>query len=190
MSKEMVRTIKNFAPQEHIDFWKEYIDETLPKARVLTPNRRWALAFGKDKYFDWSHHNLDEIGDIREMVLEYFDAISDAVRDLYSNENPLYVCSFWLAKQQPGGNVGGHIDTDEESNTHFKYSAVLYLTDNTKDGQLTFPYINHTVSASAGELAVFPSAGTDYFHEVKQIRHERYSLCFWFTEDESFAITN
>ena len=188
MGKELIKTIKGFANQEHIEFWKEYIDETLPIAQVLAPNKRWALAFGKDEYFEWSHHTLDPIDDIREMVQEYFEVASDAVRNLYQNDKKLYVCSFWLAKQNPGGNVGGHIDTDEEQNSHFKYSAVLYLTDNTNDGQLSFPYLSYTVAPKAGDIAIFPSAGTEYFHEVSEIKHERYSLCFWFTEDPNYAI--
>jgi len=188
MGKELVKSIKNFASQDHIDFWIDYIEETLPKSHVLAPNKRWALAFGKDQYFEWSHHTLDTISDIREMTLEYFSLISDVVRELYANEKPLYVCSFWMAKQNPGGNVGGHIDTDEDSNQHFKYSSVLYLTDSSKDGNLHFPYMKHTIKPEAGEIAIFPSAGDEYFHEVSTINHERYSLCFWFTEDPSFAI--
>lgn len=189
MGKELIKITKDIIDQEQIDFWIEYIDETLPLAMELPPGNRWALGFGYDDGFKQSNLTLDKINDVKEPVLEYFEALSEIVADLYDNKNKLYVCSFWMAKQTPGGTVSGHDDTDDgKMNPHFKYSAVLYLTDNTNDGQLVFPRLGYQIAAKPGEMAVFPSTGHEYFHEVSEIKHERYSLCFWFTEDPNYAI--
>ena len=187
-----IKVVHNFISLEDIEIFKEYNDQLLQSKPELffigNKGKRPVLQFGKDNAHLMSSPELDStIPEIKDLVRTYFLKATETIRDIYQDDRDLYVCSFWLAKQLPGANVQMHDDTDEGANTHFTYSAVLYLNTLKNTGDLIFNDLEYSVKPSAGDLVVFPSQATGN-HEVKEIDEFRYTLPMWLTTDKSYAL--
>lgn len=170
-----------------IDYMNNNIDKFKNYRATSNPNR-FALRFGKDQVFwDTSEHTLDKISDIESDVREFFDIVCEETEEAYGLDKKLYVASFWMAKQFPGAMVMPHHDSGYNVNTQFDYSVILYL-NKTDGGELTFPELKFTYNPEGRDLIMFPSKGEDMGHSVSNINEERYSILFWLTHDEYFAI--
>lgn len=157
---------------------------TGPKKLLFT------LPFGKDGYHNESRFDLNLIEPIRDTVNKYFDLVINHVKETYSDDSTLYVNSFWLAKQRPGGRIPVHNDNDQGNNKQFKYSCGAYLKTMNLDGTLDFENLNYQYSPVAGDLVTWPSQDSIYDHSVNKVSEDRYSMLFWLTEDPEFNLLN
>jgi hypothetical protein len=187
-----IKTIKQFISTEEIAQLCSYNDELLDTKADLffigNSGKRPVLQFGKDNSQKHSQHSMSGIlsPQIQGQLRAIFSKVIDTISQEYGESKQLYICSFWFAKQLPGANVAAHDDTDEGANTHFKYSAVLYLNTLINTGSLDFISLGYSVKPEAGDLVIFPSQGTG-LHEVKPIDQTRYTIPMWFTDDPSYA---
>jgi Rps23 Pro-64 3,4-dihydroxylase Tpa1-like proline 4-hydroxylase len=190
---DTIKVVKNFMDAEEMKFWRDYNDELLVTKQeqfaYYEDGLRPIFQFGKDlcdKHY-MSYENLDPLADMRDETRSIFDRVTSKTKEIFENENDLYMASFWFAKQLPGAHVGEHEDTDSGLNAHFKYSAVLYLNDLKITGQLIFTELKHSIKPSAGDLVIFRSKESGR-HMVEPIDEDRYTMAMWMTEDASFEI--
>jgi hypothetical protein len=184
-----IKVINNFLTQEECNFYIGYINSNIDKFLQTPETKRFALLFGKDlAHKEKSNLDLSSINDIEPLVKSIFSRTEKLIQEIYKNENKLYVCSFFIAKQIPGSVVKLHYDSDGGINTHFKYGGVIYLNTMENSGALEFPYIQYSYLPKAGDFVIFPSTDIIYSHQVKQITEDRYSLPIWVTEDIGWKI--
>lgn len=188
----MIRAIPDFLSDEKANFFIDYINNNLEKFknyRATSNPNRYALRFGRDQVFwDTSHQDLTLIKDIEPEVREVFDRVCRETEKQYGLDKKLYVASYWMAKQFPGGFVMPHFDSLENVNAHFEYSAIIYLNKLDIGGELMFPSLKYSYQPKGKDLILFPSKGGDLMHNVAEIGEERYSILFWLTYDEYFAV--
>lgn len=165
-------TFINFI-NNNLDIFESYSEDGNPN--------RLALRFGIDDVYETSKNDLSLIPELHNPLQRLFTNLTTTVQDIVGGPR-LYVTSFHMGKQLPGSEVSTHIDCDPDYNSHFKYSAVVYL-NTTSSGDLVFTKRGTSYTPRAKEVAVFPSMGDDWEHEVKEIKEERYNLPIWLTED-------
>ncbi len=112
--------------------------------------------------------------------------VISAIKEKFSDQNDIYLTSFWFGKQYPGIGVGVHVDCEPDKNWHFEYSAVLYLNTFEK-GELEFLDLDKTVKPDAGDLIIFKAKEAGR-HKVSKLDTVRYTIPMWFTYDEKFAL--
>jgi hypothetical protein len=127
------------------------------------------------------------VSDIEDRIRDLFSRVENKIGELFNDSRDIYTCSFWFAKQLPGAKVLIHEDTDNGLNTHFKYSAVIYLNTLRDSGSLVFPDLNYSYMPEAGDIIIFKSIAAGR-HFVDTIDEDRYTMAMWLTEDKSFAI--
>jgi hypothetical protein len=190
MSKN-IKTISKIISEQEATFFMNYIDENIVNfdnyLAMGNPNR-YVWRFGVDEVWTESNPTLEKLSNIHGVLEELFDRITISVKEIYRDEEDLYVTSFHLAKQFPGAVVAKHLDAGPNDNGHFKYSFVLYLNANGNDGQITFDEFDYSYTPVAREAIVFPSQGEEYEHHVDQISNLRYSLPVWITSDPKHKI--
>lgn len=189
----IIKVVKNFMSTEDMQLWIDFCDKAVEsrssEMAIYADGLRYIFQFGKDKCETHyaSNTNLDAISDLELEARKIFSDVIKKIQQLFNDESKMYVTGFWISKQFPGAYVGEHEDTDEGINNHFKYSAVLYLNTLKTTGQLIFTDLNAEVKPEAGDLVVFESF-VGGKHKVDKINEERYTLAFWVTEDNEFAI--
>jgi hypothetical protein len=189
---ENIKVIKNFVTNEEKKRLINFIDNNLDRFGDYSGQqneRRFALRFGKDQvYWDTSETIINGVEEIADIVNKYFDLVPQTVRAEFSDANEISLCSFWLAKQEPGAFVRAHRDANEKLNNHFKYSIIIYLNDNNGNSELSFPLLDYKVFPESGDMVVFPTLGHEYLHEVAKISQDRYSMLFWITEEKKLFL--
>lgn len=191
-----VEVVPRFVPEEDLDYYINLINkleqEHLDKFMVVQDGKRRTLIFGnyendiKNELLARPHLDLfeeEESTKLRDLMSK----ILDKLKDFYGISDELYMCSMFLAKQYPGGEVGIHSDVDKGANPHFEYSAILYLNTLKEGGELKFASLNYSHKPEKGDFVFFPSKTTG-MHYVKPVAEERYSLCFWTTKDKKFEL--
>ena len=186
---EQIKIYPDFISQSEIDILINFIESNINNFWVGPLKLRYVLQFGKDLFHgERSNPKLELPEDMKKVINSYFNAIINKVKKEYNHEKELYVASFWFNKQVPGASIVLHRDSDGDVNTHFIFSAIIYLNELSTTGLLEFPNINYSYQSSKGDLVLFPSIDNRYEHEVKAINQDRYTLTFWLTEDPAFAI--
>lgn len=192
LPKTSIKTIKDFISEEDARVLRECNDELLSTKLDLffigNAGKRPVLQFGQDPSQKQVQQSTKDILPIKvdSLLSSLFSKAVETIQNQYQDHEPLYICSFWLAKQLPGANVAAHDDTDEGLTTQFKYSAVLYLNTLVNTGSLDFIDLGYSVKPELGDLVIFPSQGTG-MHEVKPIDQTRYTIPMWFTDNPEYA---
>jgi hypothetical protein len=188
--KNNIKIVKNFLSEDEMEFFRDYEDYVLEnmydRMAIFNNGNRPILQFGKDFCHEESHLSLDIISDIENKVRDLFNRVELKAKEIFNDKKQLYVCSFWLAKQLPGAFVMEHEDTDS-GNTHFKYSAVIYLNNLKDSGELIFSDLDYSYMPGAGDIVIFKSIDSGK-HFVEPINEERYTIPMWITEDPAFAL--
>ena len=188
LSMHKIKVINDFISDNDVEKYIQYIDTNLEKFYRDPTGLRYAWMFGKDLYHQSkSAWNTEGIADMMPELLPIFDKVINEVRLQY-DEPEIHIASFWFGKQDPGAVIDGHYDVDDGSNTHMKYSGLIYLNSMGTDGELFFNNIPYTYEPKKADLVLFPSDGEEYWHEVEGISEERYTLLFWFTTQEEFKL--
>lgn len=184
-----INVIKNFLEPEDIDNLILFINKNIKNFLVYQNNTRYVWRFGHDNFWEDCKKDLTPLNDIIQILeTKIFNNVLKKIKELYNKD--LTISSFWLSKHEPGSKVSMHNDTDSGRNSHFDFSAVLYLNSlQSKDeGSINFPFLNFTYTPIAGELLLFPSKDIDFnqqfLHEVKEIKNTRYSIALWASTKE------
>jgi hypothetical protein len=190
---EEIKIIQQFISEEDSNAFINYINKNIEKFYVdprSKTGKRYAYKFGKDGVHADSRPTLEELSDIKDLVLAYASKACEEAKSQFSYDGQLFLSSFWMAKQDPGAIITYHKDTDQDNNLQFMFSGVLYLNAMPEySGKLRFPELSFQYCPDAADLIMFPSHGDEYTHGVDWISTERYSLAFWLTADESFALS-
>lgn len=166
-----------------------YIDNNLNKFQSFQGNKYFIKMFGKDNYHE-SSMNLNELEEIKNLVLKYFEKCVEKIRSEYQCYEDLYPSSFWLAKQTNGAFLEIHGDNDLGRNPHIKYTCSIYLNDVFNEGEVHFPYLEYKYQPRSGDLFCFPSQNGElnYDHEIKKIVDTRYAMLIWLGNDKNYAL--
>lgn len=185
-----IKITKGFIKKSEISSLVDYIDRLesneLDKFASYKEGKRLALQFGEE-HEPKSYMTLDLIKEKQDLIKQYFERVIDLTTNKFELLEVLYLCSFWIAKQYPGGDIEAHEDTDDGYSPHMDYSAVLYLSTAKSGGELHFIDLDYFYKPEAGDLIIFPSKGTGY-HEVLNIKETRYSIPFWMSFDSAKSL--
>lgn len=190
--EDKIKVVKNFLSEDEMKFFRDYEDHILEtkqdKLVIFNNGNRPVLQFGRDLCHEHhSHLSLEIVSDIEDRVRDLFSKVENKTKEVFEDSKTIYTCSFWFAKQLPGAFVMEHEDTDNGLNTHFKYSAVIYLNTLKDSGELVFTQLGHSYKPDAGDIVIFKSIESGR-HLVEPINEERYTIPMWMTEDKNFAI--
>jgi hypothetical protein len=186
-----VRIIKNFISSDEILFFKKLIDDYetnhIDKFFSWQDWLRISLAFGNPKNDIQGNvvaqENLALLANSEATVRTLFQRLEKGVKETLSLDKSLYVCSFWLSKQYPGGMIPAHNDTDHGVNLHLEYSCIVYLNTLQSGGELSFIDSGYSYKPEEGDLVFFPTKTTGY-HGVSESPEVRYTLPIWLSYDE------
>jgi len=185
---DKIKVIKNSISPSDAQLIIDYIDSNIDSFIHNKSEKRFHKMFGIDSYHgDKCKPFIDTLDGIETMVKELVDVIKRRVMDEFEENEDIFLSSIWFTKGLPGAIVSEHIDIDDGSNSHFFYSAVLYL-NTIDDGVLEFPKLNISVKPELADLVVFTSIGEDMLHGVSSISQDRYTVPMWFTKDRSFEV--
>jgi hypothetical protein len=187
-----IKIVKNFLSKDECQSLIRYIDSLTEMQKnqfsIYQNGKRLALQFGTDLYHeDASHLTLDIVSDKESIFRKYFSSVINQINILFEDKDPMYVSSFWIAKQFPGAIVPEHEDTDGGINTHFEYSSIIYLNSLKDSGDLIFDSLSYSYRPNAGDLIIFSSKSTGT-HKVEKINEDRYSLPMWVTKNTKFIL--
>jgi hypothetical protein len=190
-----VRIIKNFISSDEILFFKKLIDDYetkhIDKFFSWQDRLRIGLAFGNSKNDIQgdvvAQEDLKIFKEQENTVKKLFHKIETQIKQTLFLENPLYVCSFWLSKQYPGGMIPAHNDADHGANLHFEYSGIVYLNTLEQGGELSFIESGYSYRPEEGDFVFFPTQSSGY-HGVSEAPEIRYSMPVWVTYDETQKI--
>jgi hypothetical protein len=190
-----VRIIKNFISSDEILFFKKLIDDYetnhIDKFFSWQDWLRISLAFGNPKNDIQGNvvaqENLALLANNEATVRTLFQRLEEEVKETLSLDKNLYVCSFWLSKQYPGGMIPAHNDTDHGVNLHLEYSCIVYLNTLQSGGELSFIDSGYSYRPEEGDLVFFPTKTTGY-HGVSESPEVRYTLPIWLSYDESHKL--
>lgn len=184
--------IKNFVSPEHCKLIINHIERNHNSYfNEWDANRVFTKRFGIDPHYEDSTTDTSSLDEIKEIIAFYANKTIRACKESYLDNNNLYLNVLWLAKKNPSPHEDGqnvHGDWDGGINSHFKYSALIYLNDMNNNGQIYFPYIDFEHCPSAGDLVIFESGKPEFHHGVKPILQERYSIPMWITEKSEFNL--
>lgn len=193
-AEDVIKVVSNFMDETEMKFWRDFNDEILethkPHLAIFEDGTRPLLEFGidrSDEHANVSHHTFDIISDVEHRVRNVMDRVVSQAQESFRDSRELYVCSFWFAKQLPGAFVAEHEDTDDGYNTHFEYSAVLYLNTLKRGGTLYFTEMDYDHTPVAGDLVLFKTQ-TVGRHKVNKISEDRYTIPMWITDNPKFAL--
>jgi hypothetical protein len=185
-----VKVIKDFVSLDDANKIINYIDNNIDLFEQGSADKRFTKMFGKDQFQqDKSTYPVTGLNEIHSTIFNATEVAKNVIAYEYNDDEDIFLTSLWLAKQAPGGFLGPHLDTDpDNSNSHFVYSAVIYLNTLEDSGSLDFFKIGVSVKPESGSLVIFPSGGADYWHEVKSIKENRYTVPLVFTRNKDLEL--
>lgn len=183
-----INIIENFIDDNTNKLIIKFIDSNHELFSSDQDDKRFALRFGKDFYWEDSNEGLSLLKDLSDIFKDnIFPKVNDKIFELY-NEKNLKVSNMWLSKHLPGSIVPMHLDHDGWRNSQFKYSAILYLSTLNNDGILQFPFSKYSYTPVSNSLIIFPSHDIDFdnqfAHRVESIKSIRYSVPMWISDIE------
>lgn len=183
-----INVIENFIDDDTNELIVDFINNNQELFSSDQEDKRFALRFGKDFYWQDSNEDTSLLKDLSSIFKDkIFPKVDDVIFELY-NEKNLKVSNMWLSKHLPGSIVPMHLDHDGWRNSQFRYSAILYLSTLNNDGILQFPFLEHSYTPISNSLIIFPSHGIDFddqfAHRVDSINSVRYSVPMWISDIE------
>lgn len=193
-AEDVIKIVPDFLTPFHRNFWMELNDELLITQKdhvaILEDGTRPLIEFGIDRspeHESLSHHDFKIVQRHEDAIRNLMRRVELVTANLFNETSQVHVCSFWFAKQLPGAFVSEHDDTDGGFNTHFKYSAIVYLNDMIKPATLSFTDWDYHYQPKAGDLVVFDT-NLGGKHKVDQINEYRYTIPMWMTLDPTYAL--
>lgn len=185
-----IKLIKDFISLDDANKIINYIDNNLSLFEQGGADKRFTKMFGKDDFQkDKSTYPITGLNEIHDIIFNAIEIAKSVIAYEYKDDKDIFLTSLWLAKQGEGGFLGPHLDTDpDNANSHFVYSAVIYLNTLEDSGNLDFPRIGLSIKPESGSLVLFPSGDDESWHEVKSIKENRYTVPLIFTRDKEFEL--
>lgn len=163
---KLIDLIENCETSEMISSWSEW------------GSSDGGYIFGETKTIN--HQNYSNSSEHERMIYdELINSFISVALDYSSRENVnLFNTSISsISKYSEGKFMGPH--TDEKSGAYF--SAVGYLNDNYRGGELGFPNQNISIKPEAGSIVVFPSVDP-FIHDPQPAYGADRYICpvFWY----------
>jgi len=160
MNKEEIKSFKNYVEPQDAKLLIDLMDEL--KSKNQLNNERGDGTFRL--------YNSD-----KPVLTNFVKKYSDK----FIEDKNLYLTEYLVALYEEGAFMNVHRDVEDDSET---VSTVIYLNDEYKGGELSFPEIdgNYTYTPEKYELIYFP---TPYLHGVNPvISGKRYIITISYTD--------
>jgi hypothetical protein len=192
---DKIRVIKNFLDSEtatsvmdFADATIEYNEHGIVLDQINPESTRPLIRFGKDAIPGNYNEDFSVLQSAERLLFQDIAAKSaQAIKDAFNDPDELYVVNFWVSRQYPGSRIDLHEDTDGGLNSHFVYSAIIYLNTLPDDGHLVFDDLGYSVHPEQGDLVAFLTKETGR-HRVPPIKNMRYSIPIWLTKDIQYRL--
>jgi hypothetical protein len=187
---DQIKIIKNFITIEDTKNIINYIDNNIDLFHYAKTEKRFTKMFGNDVFNkERSTYPVTGLKEIHETIFNATELAKKTILYQYNDKEDIFLTSLWFAKQISGAYLEPHIDAEDDgSNSHFSYSAVIYLNTLNDSGDLYFPNLDFSIKTNAGDLVIFPSSGQTYRHEVREIKEDRYNVPLIFTKNKKFEL--
>jgi Rps23 Pro-64 3,4-dihydroxylase Tpa1-like proline 4-hydroxylase len=136
----------------------------------------------------WGQDNL------RVYNCEYGEAIyfaqkySQKLFESYNLLTGIYVHCLGFIKYNPGDLMGVHTDKMDEECSECVLSAVMYLNNDYKGGEIVFPRLVKSYHPEPGTCVSYPSLWPSFDHGVNMVvEGTRYALAWCFTSNPDKA---
>jgi len=198
MELEKIKIIKNFLSIDDANKIINYINNNIQNAVEYdtdgsTPN----FVYLKDRFYKRRmglddemnvykpERSISKLYEIEGLVKDISVKINKTIKEVFSDEDQIYLNSLFLVKHLKKDFLRMHSDSGDGYQQHFAYSSVLYLNTVENGGELEFPNLGLTIKPIVGDLVLFITKGEDMIHEVKVTNEERYTMPMWFTKDKT-----
>lgn len=170
--------------------WVQFFDGSEDSHRGVSKNFDWdETLYEADPC--WPRAVLDpSFSDAHSLAYEAISLIEhDYMKalDVWSketeNEIPKYITrNYCVRKYRAGGSMGKHVDKNVENplNT-MDWTALIYLNDDYKGGELSFPDLDYEISPSAGSVVFLPCLTR---HGVREVQSGNKFYIFLFIHTE------
>jgi hypothetical protein len=177
--------IKNFLSEDICNKIINFIEENDHETNEFIKRR--LIRFGID-IMNGSTEPLSIIGDFGSTIQAYANKAGEIAKSLHNETKDIYLSTLWLSKQLPESSIIRHMDTDGGKGSHYIYSGVIYLNNQTEGGEIFFPKIDFKYKPELGDLVLFDCRDKDSLHGVNKAKENRYAIPIWFTDDPKFAM--
>lgn len=128
---------------------------------------------------------------IKSLILDYRCSVKSEIQQAFSLDREIFSDIFQFVRWPEGTDLyPPHADAEQQDGSphpfyYRHFSAITYLNDNYKGGQLYFSkFDNFTPGIKPGTLVIFPTT-LEYSHGVtKVIEGMRYTIASFFTFDD------
>lgn len=173
-----IKVIDNFISEEDSQAVRKYIlDNENDKSR-------FDHAVVPGKYRIRSHvpeiHSLESHAEILPVIKKYGQKFVEATKDLFNDDQDLFVTSFFFTKMGETTKLGKHRD-NHDGGEHLFYSAVIYLNDDYEGGEIKFSDFDFTYKPKANSIIIFRSSFVHYVEPV--VSGIRQAIPIWITLD-------
>jgi predicted 2-oxoglutarate/Fe(II)-dependent dioxygenase YbiX len=181
VEKNQILIVENFLNQRSIHEYYEY----------AVSSNLWES--NGDGIWDNRSINISTMPeDIRISILEYRIAVKNKILNFFSITSDLYCDIFQFVKWRVGDSLyPPHADAEYINGIphpfgYRNYSAVTYLNDNYKGGEIYFTeFDNFKPKISPGTLVIFPGT-LKYMHGVTEVKEgTRFTIASFFTFDKT-----
>lgn len=147
------------------------------------------IGFGQDNFhqsyfFDNPSKVSDKLPNHLDLIKTYSERLEKTIRA--DSELDTVLSVLWFVEKFNGG-FPPHGDNEPDVIYTYDKTCVLYLTDCTDGGEISFPEYGYTYAPRAGSLISFPA---EYIHEVAPVSSIRRAMPSWFTQDKAYTIQN
>jgi hypothetical protein len=154
---------------------------------VFSKSSTWATSGGKPVVYGTKRssigHNListknQELADFYKDLIEIFHFAGNYYFDKMGMdyENGKYLTDPALFRYYNGGEMGPHVDDNNQPEIEPIATGLIYLNNDKTGGDLWFPEQDVTIKSEAGSLVIFPSVKPFYHASTKIIDGEKYHI--------------
>ena len=179
---------ENFVSEEELLVLHEIFDLERDKFSLVEGSVH-VIGFGQDnfhqsQFFNSPNSVSDKLPKYLDVIKSYCAKLEQTVRRDTNLDTVLSV--LWFVEKFNGG-FPPHDDNEPDAIYQYDKTCVLYLTDCTDGGEISFPEYGYTFAPRAGSLVSFPAG---YTHQVAPVSKIRRAMPSWFTQDKSYTIQN
>lgn len=181
MQRDQILVFEKFLDQKLVDTYCDFI----------TTSTLWE----KNGDGEWNERSINiktMPESIRNSVLDYRIKVKNKILETYTISTDLYCDIFQFVRWRIGDRLypphadAEHISGHPHPFYYRNYSAITYLNDNYKGGEIYFTeFDSFKPRLEPGTLVIFPTS-LKYTHGVTEVEEgERYTIASFFTFDKS-----
>ena len=144
------------------------------------------------EYQEWCTADFVIYAEFESLIIDLSKLIENKIKETYLIEcidNP----EIHFLKYKSGAFYKSHIDgqyidgNKARRGTDRDLTAVFYLNDDYKGGEVYFDFFNLKIKPKQNDLLIYPTT-LQYRHSVSKVEGNRYAIVFWYTTNPALNI--